>query len=217
VGYALFLMNIFLEKKILKIDSILRLFFVEPHAPFQPNPAKSDCEKQNWSNHQYQQSKGQIRINHTGEICAQALYDGHYHDRHDIKMKNWINHAAKEEYDHLAWCYQRLKELNTTPSLLNPFFYLSSYCMARVLSTVNQQMNLSFIKETEKQVEAHLTAQLPLLQHDQRSCEIIKQMIIDERKHHDSATAFGGGDMPVMLSKLMSIAATAMKNIAFYF
>jgi ubiquinone biosynthesis monooxygenase Coq7 len=210
-------MNIFLEKKILKIDSMLRLFFVVPHAPVQPNPAKSDCEKKNWSDVQYQQSKGQMRINHTGEICAQALYNGHYDHRHDVKMKNWLQHAAEEEYDHLVWCDQRLKELNTQPSLLNPFFYTCSYLMARFLSRVNAKMNLAFIKETEKQVEAHLNSQLTLLQHDQRSCEIIKQMIIDERKHHDHAVDFGGQDMPVMISKLMGIAAGLMKNIAFYF
>jgi ubiquinone biosynthesis monooxygenase Coq7 len=209
-------MNSFLEKKILKIDKVLRMLFTEPQEGLRVNPAKSLGAQSDWSPELLQRSKGQMRINHTGEICAQALYQGHLSHGYNQSVKAWLLKAADEEHDHLVWCHYRLKELGTQGSFFNPIFYGCSYFIARVLSAYDEKMNLAFIRETEHQVQRHLADQLPLLKHDQRSCEIIEQMIIDEKKHHDDAVNFGAKLMPYGSEWFMRRAAALMKTVVFY-
>ena len=196
-----------LEQQIVAFDNVMRKFFFE----FQNKKKPKE-----YSEAQYRESCGQMRINHTGEVCAQALYAGHVNSKDDPNIKDWLKHAAEEEHRHLEWCAQRLEELGARPSALNPFFYAASYVMAKALSSISPKLNLAFIRETERQVQEHLNAQLPHLTHDPVSCAIISKMIEDEAKHHDQAAAFGGERLPLFSERLMHFAATCMKKIVYY-
>jgi ubiquinone biosynthesis monooxygenase Coq7 len=209
-------MSSLVEKVIFKVDKLLNIFFADHSEVKRPLPVRHECQRRTWDAEELYQSQAQMRINHTGEICAQALYAGHYHRGISSELSTWLHEAADEEYDHLIWCRARLNELNTRPSLLNPVFYMGSFCIARSLSLFDQKLNLAFIKETEAQVQEHLQEQLVLLKHDQRSREIIQQMILDEKKHHDTAESFGGEPVSSLSSKVMRFMASVMKSIVFY-
>jgi ubiquinone biosynthesis monooxygenase Coq7 len=203
-----------LERSILKIDNILKLLYAESKKATRMTPARSVDSIHCWTEQQLRDSQGEMRINHTGEICAQALYEGHAGSSELID--HWIKEAGREEYDHLVWCEDRLKECNTSPSIFNPLFYLGSFSIARALSMLNPSWNIMFIKETERQVQEHLFNQKETLSHDQRSREIIDEMILDEKKHHDTAMNFGAKTMPEIGVWIMKMSAAIMKKIVFY-
>jgi ubiquinone biosynthesis monooxygenase Coq7 len=157
---------------------------------------------------------GLMRINHTGEVCAQALYQGQSLSARLPDVRDSMNHAAAEEVDHLAWCETRLKELDSRPSLLNPAFYALSFGLGAVAGAVGDKWSLGFVGETEKQVCEHLQDHLQQLPaHDQKSRAIIQQMIIDEQKHGDSAMAAGGADLPLPITAGMKLMAGVMKAL----
>jgi ubiquinone biosynthesis monooxygenase Coq7 len=157
---------------------------------------------------------GLMRINHTGEVCAQALYQGQSLSARLPDVRDSMNHAAAEEVDHLAWCEIRLKELDSRPSLLNPAFYALSFGLGAVAGAVGDKWSLGFVGETEKQVCEHLQDHLQQLPaHDQKSRAIIQQMIIDEQKHGDSAMAAGGADLPLPITAGMKLMAGVMKAL----
>jgi ubiquinone biosynthesis monooxygenase Coq7 len=157
---------------------------------------------------------GLMRINHTGEVCAQALYQGQSLTARLPDVRDSMNHAAAEEVDHLAWCETRLKELDSRPSLLNPAFYALSFGLGAVAGAVGDKWSLGFVGETEKQVCEHLQDHLQQLPaHDQKSRAIIQQMIIDEQKHGDSAMAAGGADLPLPITAGMKLMAGVMKTL----
>ncbi len=157
---------------------------------------------------------GLMRINHTGEVCAQALYQGQSLTARLPDVRDSMNHAAAEEVDHLAWCETRLKELDSRPSLLNPAFYALSFGLGAVAGAVGDKWSLGFVGETEKQVCEHLQDHLQQLPaHDQKSRAIIQQMIIDEQKHGDSAMAAGGADLPLPITAGMKLMAGVMKAL----
>lgn len=209
-------MSKLIDKYIISFDNILKIIVNSDLKSKRLNPAKSKENQAEWSHSQLKESQGQMRINHTGEICAQALYAGHYSRHSDKKINNWLELAKDEEKDHLVWCQERLIELKTKSSILNPLFYGASYLIARTLSFLNQEWNLSFIKETEYLVEGHLKEQENLLKHDQRSLEIITQMKEDEKKHHDTAESYGGRELMPILRKGMVLASKFMKKIVYF-
>ncbi len=169
-----------------------------------------------WSQSQLQQSRYQMRINHTGEICAQALYAGHSHSGQCLSLNQWLVQAQREEYAHLQWCQQRLYELGSQPSQLDPLFYIGSYGLAKTLSSLSHSYNLRFIRETEKQVQDHLKAQLPLLTHDAYSSQIIQQMIMEEKEHHDQAYSRESAPMPQIFQSIMRGISLVMKVLVSY-
>jgi ubiquinone biosynthesis monooxygenase Coq7 len=209
-------MSKLIDKYIISFDSVIKMIINPDLNSVRPNPGFTNDNQAEWSFSQLKESQGQMRINHTGEICAQALYAGHRSTDADNKINQWLEDAKNEEKDHLIWCHQRLLELKTKPSIFNPFFYSASYLIARILSSCNQEWNLSFIKETEFLVGHHLKEQENLLNHDRRSLEIIKQMQIDEQKHHDTAEYYGGISFSPNIKKLMSCMAHAMKKIVYF-
>jgi ubiquinone biosynthesis monooxygenase Coq7 len=159
---------------------------------------------------------GLMRINHVGEVCAQALYVGQAALARSAETREHLMHAAQEETDHLAWCAERLKQLDSRPSLLNPLWYAGSYAIGVAAAAVGDPISLGFVVETERQVEAHLAEHLERLPvQDDRSRAILRQMQADEIRHAEAAQARGGVDLPWPLPGLMYAASTIMKAVAY--
>lgn len=159
---------------------------------------------------------GLMRINHTGEVCAQALYQGQAATAKLDEVRQSMEHAAEEEVDHLAWCDERLQQLDSKPSLLNPLFYGVSYGLGAVAGLAGDKWSLGFVAETEQQVCEHLEQhqqELPLA--DQKSRAILDQMIDDERKHGESAKNAGGAELPLPIKHAMSLMSVVMKKTTY--
>ncbi|HZH44687.1 MAG TPA: 2-polyprenyl-3-methyl-6-methoxy-1,4-benzoquinone monooxygenase [Lysobacter sp.] len=159
---------------------------------------------------------GLMRINHVGEVCAQALYVGQASVARDPATRAHLLAAAQEETDHLAWCADRLRELDSRPSLLNPLWYAGSYAIGVLAGLRGDGWNLGFVVETERQVEAHLDDHLQRLPAvDARSRAILRQMKIDEARHADHAEAAGARRLPPPVPQLMAAASKLMKAVAY--
>ncbi|MEW9622621.1 2-polyprenyl-3-methyl-6-methoxy-1,4-benzoquinone monooxygenase [Rhodanobacter geophilus] len=159
---------------------------------------------------------GLMRINHTGEVCAQALYDGQAALARNEANREHLLHAAAEETDHLAWCAERLKELDSRPSLLNPLWYAGSYAIGALAALVGDAVSLGFVVETERQVEAHLAEHLERLPaQDERSRAVLAQMQSDEVRHAQAAQARGGMALPFPIPQLMQASSLVMKTVAY--
>jgi len=159
---------------------------------------------------------GLMRINHTGEVCAQALYFGQAALARDAGNRQHLLHAAAEETDHLAWCAQRLQQLDSRPSLLNPLWYAGSYAIGAAAALAGDPVSLGFVVETERQVEAHLAEHLEKLPaQDERSRAVLTQMQADEIRHAQAAQQRGGIELPFPLPQLMHVSSMVMKAVAY--
>lgn len=159
---------------------------------------------------------GLMRINHVGEICAQALYSGQAAVARDEATRDDLLAAAAEETDHLAWCADRLDELGSRPSLLNPVWYAGSYAIGVLAGLRGDGWNLGFVVETERQVEAHLAEHLERLpEGDLRSRAILRQMKADEARHAEHAEHAGARILPQPVPTLMAAASKLMKAVAY--
>ncbi len=159
---------------------------------------------------------GLMRINHTGEVCAQALYQGQALLARDATTAHHLEEAAAEETDHLAWCARRLQELSARPSLLNPLWYAGSYAIGAAAAAVGDRVSLGFVVETERQVEAHLADHIERLPaEDNRSRAVLTQMQADEIRHADNALARGGKPLPFPVPSVMRLASKVMKAVAY--
>jgi ubiquinone biosynthesis monooxygenase Coq7 len=159
---------------------------------------------------------GLMRVNHTGEVCAQALYVGQAAVARDEATRQQLLHAAQEETDHLAWCGDRLRELDSRPSLFNPFWYAGSYAIGVAAGLRGDGWNLGFVVETERQVEAHLAEHLKTLPaEDLRSRAILETMKADEARHADNAEAAGARKLPQPIPRLMALSSAIMKAVAY--
>ena len=159
---------------------------------------------------------GLMRINHTGEVCAQALYLGQAALAREVDNRDHLLHAAAEETDHLAWCAERLQQLDSRPSLLNPLWYAGSYAIGAAAALVGDPVSLGFVVETEHQVEAHLAEHLEKLPAaDERSRAVLTRMQADEIRHADAAQERGGIALPFPLPQLMHASSMVMKTVAY--
>jgi len=159
---------------------------------------------------------GLMRINHTGEVCAQALYQGQAATAKLDQVRQSMEHAAEEEVDHLAWCDERLQQLDSRPSLLNPLWYGLSYGLGAAAGLAGDKWSLGFVAETEQQVCEHLEQhQQELPERDQKSHAILNQMISDEREHGESAKQAGGASLPLPIKKAMSVMSVLMKKTTY--
>jgi len=159
---------------------------------------------------------GLMRVNHCGEICAQALYQGQALTSRDPLIREALKGAADEETEHLAWTEQRIAELGGRKSLLNPLWYLGSLSLGLVAGALGDKWNLGFLAETERQVEAHLDSHLlSLPKEDQRSRAIVDQMRLDEIQHAETAIKFGAAELPSPVKVAMKVAARAMTGTAY--
>ena len=159
---------------------------------------------------------GLMRVNHTGEVCAQALYAAQALVARDPQVRESFAQAAREEEEHLAWTQQRLSELDDRGSLLNPLWYAGSFAIGVAAGVAGDRVNLGFVVETERQVEEHLTGHMDRLpDQDAKSRAIVEQMRSDEARHGAAAQAAGAAALPLPVTGLMRMAANVMRAIAY--
>ncbi len=181
-----------------------------------PNPAQLIAEATLAENEQ-KHAAGLMRVNHVGEICAQALYDSQAVFSRNQKVRDQFKHSGIEEEDHLAWTADRLQQLNSHTSLLNPFWYAGAYACGLVAGACGDAVSLGFVVETEKQVEAHLESHLEKLPlQDAKSRAIVDQMRIDEINHGDAANKLGARELPAPIKGLMKVMAKVMTSTAYH-
>ncbi|MBN9115882.1 MAG: 2-polyprenyl-3-methyl-6-methoxy-1,4-benzoquinone monooxygenase [Pandoraea sp.] len=160
---------------------------------------------------------GLMRVNHVGEVCAQALYQAQKLATTRPELRSAFERAGKEEEDHLAWTAHRLSELGSRPSLLNPLWYAGAFAIGFVAGKCGDKVSLGFVSETERQVEHHLDSHLnDLPPHDVRSRAIVDQMRRDAIEHGQAARDAGGIDLPAPVQRLMRAAAKVMTTTAYY-
>jgi ubiquinone biosynthesis monooxygenase Coq7 len=158
-----------------------------------------------------------MRVNHTGEVAAQALYHGQAFMARSEGTQRMLLDAAREETDHLAWCETRLTELQSRPSLLNPLWYVGSFAIGAIAAALGDKVSLGFVAETERQVEGHLDVHLARLPaNDVRSRAILEAMRTDEIQHGAAAKAAGGADLPAPARLLMKHTARVMTHTAYW-
>jgi ubiquinone biosynthesis monooxygenase Coq7 len=163
------------------------------------------------------QSAGLMRVNHAGEISAQGLYHGQALLSRSAQTRAFLEHAAREEGDHLAWCEARLQELGSHPSRLNPLWYLGSFALGAAAAAIGDAISLGFVAETERQVEGHLAGHLERLPPgDERSRRILELMQSDEAAHGRGARAHGGSELPPPVPQLMRAVSRIMTGTAYW-
>lgn len=202
------------EAFIVQTDLALRTLF-NVGTPQRPNPAQA--ARSELSPEQKRMAVGFMRVNHVGEICAQALYAGQGLVARSPETKAFNTKAAQEERDHLLWCKQRLVELDARPSVLNPVWYMGAFALGAAAGLLGDRTSLAFVRETETQVEAHLhkhSEQLPA--DDARSHAIIAAMQADEAAHAAQAVRMGAPDLPRWVQGAMRVSAKAMTTTAYY-
>ena len=198
-----------------QIDQALRVVFAPPPGGTAPSPA-GQIEDIEFDENSRRHAAGLMRINHTGEVCAQALYAGQAATARTPKVRIEMEEAAREEEDHLAWCAERLEELGSRPSVLNPFWYAGSFTIGAAAGLAGDPWSLGFVEATERQVEAHLNDHLETLPPgDERSRAIVRQMKEDEARHADMAVAHGARLLPAPVQGLMAVTAGIMKAVVY--
>jgi ubiquinone biosynthesis monooxygenase Coq7 len=155
-----------------------------------------------------------MRVNHVGEICAQALYQGQALTARDEQTRKALEQAAREEQDHLAWCAERMRELGGRPSLLNPLWYAGSFAIGAAAGVLGDRWNLAFLAETERQVEEHLAGHLDQL-NDERTRAVVSAMQADEARHRASAIDMGAAELPEPVKRAMRLASKVMTTVAY--
>lgn len=206
-----------LDRVLMRLDHALSSSLAGVAAAQRANPA-GDLPEADMDQIQRRHAAGLMRINHTGEVCAQALYVGQAAVARDAGTRAHLEHAAQEEADHLAWCHARLTELDARPSLLNPLWYAASYTLGAVAGWRGDGWNLGFVVETERQVEAHLEEHLETLPpQDARSRAILSVMKEDEARHADNAQQAGARVLPPPIPSLMGFMSGVMKAVAYRF
>ena len=204
-----------LDQVIAELERSLGAVFEPEPVATRPSPA-SEFAGDTLDDADRRHSAGLMRVNHVGEVCAQALYFGQAFVARDATTREHLLEAASEETDHLAWCGQRLRELDSRPSLLNPLWYGGAWTIGAVAGLLGDPVSLGFVVETERQVEAHLEGHLHKLpEHDAASRAIVSQMKIDEARHAEQAEAAGGIALPAPVTSLMRAAANLMRAVAY--
>jgi len=199
---------------ILAADSALRTLFAEPRAS-RPIPLATRAELALTADEQ-RESAALMRVNHVGEVCAQALYTGQALACQNPTLRAQLSEASREETDHLAWTQQRLNELKGRPSLLNPLWYAGAFAIGYAAGKLGgDQVSLGFVVETERQVEAHLQSHMDLLPAaDNASRAIVAQMKADEIAHAQMAMKAGAVELPGPVKSVMQLAAKVMTTVA---
>jgi ubiquinone biosynthesis monooxygenase Coq7 len=202
-----------LDSVIKVADEALRTLFAPAHSArtpdLPPETALSEAEKRH--------AAGLMRVNHTGEIAAQGLYRGQAALSRSASTRAFLQRAASEEGDHLAWCEARLRELDSAPSRLNPLWYLGSFMIGAAAAALGDELSLGFVTETERQVEGHLASHLQRLPAgDLRSRRIVERMKSEESAHAQAARSAGAVQLPAPVPTLMHYAARLMTSTAYW-
>jgi len=203
------------DRALIEFERALGTAFRAAPESTRPSPAVAIPEAQ-LDDSERRHAAGLMRVNHTGEVCAQALYSGQAALARDEATRERLLSAAAEETDHLAWCGERLDALQSVPSLLNPLWYAGSFAIGAAAALASDRISLGFVVETERQVEAHLGEHLHRLPTaDARSRAVVTQMQADEARHGAQAKAAGGIDLPPPIPALMRVASAVMKAVAY--
>ena len=198
------------DNLLLNVDQALRTLFGRPQITERSNPAGTLPEVELTESERDHIAR-LMRINHTGEVCAQALYQGQALTAHDPVIRKTMERSAAEENDHLDWCEQRVEELGGRLSLLNPLWYAGSFALGTLAGIAGDKWSLGFVAETEKQVEGHLDEHLEQVpQQDQRTRAILEQMKADEIEHGQKAVDHGGAQLPGPIRALMQATSKIM-------
>lgn len=204
------------DRLIGSLDQALRLVFGPPPRAERSTPASSIPEP-GLSSDERELSGRLMRVNHAGEICAQALYQGQALTARLEDVRAKMEQAAREENDHLAWTEERLRELGAHTSYLNPLWYAGSFAIGAAAGLAGDRWSLGFLAETERQVVEHLSGHLERLpSSDARSRAILAQMREDEGRHATTAVASGGAPLPVPVQRLMRFASRIMTRTAYW-
>lgn len=198
-------------------DRALRALLAPPAAG-RPTPAPAARGSDDLSTDERRESAALMRVNHAGEVAAQALYHAQALFARDPGVRDFMLHAAREETDHLAWCESRLSELGAKPSVLAPLWYAGSFGIGAVAALLGDKASLGFVAETERQVEVHLKSHLEKLPaDDRRSRAIVEQMCADEIGHGHQAESAGAAKVPAPVRELMRRTAKVMTHTAYRF
>lgn len=206
-----------IDKLLVSANNALRTVAAPAGRTIRDNPA-ADIEDGDLDRQQRTHAAGLMRVNHAGEVAAQALYQGHAAVARDTALQAQMKQAANEEFDHLSWCEQRIQELGSAPSRLSPLWYAGAYTIGAASGVIGDKWSLGFIAETEKQVCAHLETHLERLpQNDAKSRAIVEQMRNEEAEHGENAVQAGAARLPRPLTHLMHATAKIMTKTAYWF
>ena len=204
-----------IDRFIVEFDTALRSVVGGANAQ-RPTPGSESGVNAALDSEQRKHAAGLMRINHVGEVCAQALYQSQKLVARNSEIKEMLDHSGQEEMDHLAWCETRLKELGSHTSYLNPFWYAGSFAIGLAAGLAGDKWSLGFVAETEKQVESHLESHLKKLPtEDHRSRAIVDQMRMDEIEHGQAALHAGGANLPEPIQKIMQAMSKVMTTTAY--
>ncbi len=205
-----------LDRLLASANNALRTVAAPAGRTARPNPAELIIETE-LSDREKRHAAGLMRVNHAGEVCAQALYQGHASVARDRNVEAQMQRAADEEFDHLAWCEERIQELGEDVSKLSPFWYAGAFAIGAMSGILGDKWSLGFIAETERQVCAHLDSHLEgLPPQDARSRAIVEQMRDEEEEHGDNAVKAGAADLPAPVKRLMQMTARVMTRTAYW-
>ncbi|MEM0953668.1 MAG: 2-polyprenyl-3-methyl-6-methoxy-1,4-benzoquinone monooxygenase [Pseudomonadota bacterium] len=205
----------FIDRLVDNADVVLRTLVGNSNTPTRPSPGDS-CDDSALSDSERRHAAALMRVNHTGEVCAQALYQGQALTARLPDVREEMEHAAEEEIDHLVWCEQRIQELGSHTSVLNPLWYGLSFGLGAAAGIAGDRWSLGFVAATEERVCDHLEQHLEKLpEDDQRSRRIIEQMLEDERRHGEAALEAGGSDFPEPVKKAMAQVARLMTSSSY--
>ena len=204
-----------LDNLIVEFDKGLRTLFSQAHS-VRPHPDAGVAEM-DLSENEKNKSAALMRVNHCGEICAQALYQGQALTARDPLVQRKLGEAAQEETEHLAWTAQRVHDLGGHLSVLNPIWYTSSLAIGALAGVLGDKWNLGFLSETERQVGAHLQSHLNKLpENDARSRAVVQQMYIDEVQHSEMAIKLGAAELPSPVKLAMQLSGKVMTRTAYW-
>ncbi|WP_445156878.1 2-polyprenyl-3-methyl-6-methoxy-1,4-benzoquinone monooxygenase [Halomonas sp. E14] len=194
-----------------QFDTVMRTLIPGTARSSRPSPVTADVQDEPMTVEERRHAAGLMRVNHTGEVCAQALYQGQGFTARLPEVRAQMEQSAQEEIDHLAWCDERLRELDSHPSVLNPLFYAASFGMGAVAGAIGDRISLGFVAATEEQVGRHLEDHLVRLPPgDHRSRAVLRQMAIDEAHHAQLALEAGGVRFPAPVKFGMSLMSKVM-------
>lgn len=204
------------DRLLFGLDQALRTLFGRPQVTERPDPAREQPEADLPASVQDHTAR-LMRINHTGEVCAQALYHGQAVTARLPQVRDSMARAAQEESDHLAWCENRLQELGSRKSLLNPFWYAGSFALGAAAGLIGDKWSLGFVAETEHQVVDHLDQHLQQVPaEDAKSRAILEQMKQDEARHASEALAGGGAKLPAPVKLAMQLTSKLMTKSVYW-
>lgn len=204
------------DRIIAGLDQALRIVNSEPTRAARPIPG-AELDDAELTEAERSHAAGLMRVNHAGEIAAQGLYQGHAAVARDRSIEEQMQRAADEEFDHLAWCEQRLIELGAGPSRLSPVWYAGAFAIGAASGVLGDRWSLGFIAETERQVCEHLESHFERLpRQDARSRAILERMHEEEAEHGENAVEAGAAELPPPIKRLMRLTAKVMTRTAYW-